>query len=369
MPKAFFTPTKHMDALDAHLDLIEHLMRPAYTDYWGHMLQKQRESGAALAGEYESPEGWDMTEGESAVANEIMTLRYAPTYWISPNVIDLVAENVDMLPDDARIHPYDLVTQRGFAYFDHPVELLDKNDKIVTLRAMSWAVVVTQIRHKTPHGDVGRSPGMTITFYSDIGEPGADEFYSDLTEQERRTMIATYGRLQMYHHVTYPWQADEELDRLSIPVDFGVDKRAGWSPHEDIPVDPDLVMSFGTDHGGRWMQSLFIVIGQRLMSRVKPARNIRKRMERREAPDWGEVRVIDLRRYTDTGSPKPEREQDDDWWHGWSHRHRVKAHWKRFWIKGPDGEKRRVWRPVKSYVRGPDHLPLIEKDDVYRAVR
>ena len=389
-----FTPTQHMVALDAHLDLMERLQRGDKTsEYWGSMLDHQRQDledalggGVGLDPQYRAGEGWeDVPEGAVAAVHESIRLSYSPTYWIASNVVDLIHDNISTLPDEVGVHPFDLVTQHGFAYFEEPAELLDRNHRICSVKAVSWAVVPSQVRTRMADGSIGLAPAMTVTFYSDLRDFGNDALYNEMSDRDRENIIATFGPLQMLAHTIHPWVVDES-DRTLLQVevnDFreGIEKRS-YRFGEEIPVHPDLVLMLknpphvleaggeDSDNFGTWLTSFFLVIGQRLVSRVKPNRNIRRRMERREAPDWGEIRVIDLRRYTDQGVLKERhKDQPEDWWHNWSYRHRVKSHWRRCWVKGPDGEKRLVWRPVKSYIRGPDHLPVIERDDVYRAVR
>jgi hypothetical protein len=370
-PPDFFTPTKHMEALDIHLDLIECLKRPSQHKYWEYMLGAEE---GVFQTQYEAnPEWGDLESGELACANEAIRLSYSPTYWISAPILHLIGENVGLLPEDARIHPWDLVTQRGFAWFDHPVEFLDRHDRICTIRGVSWAVTPSQMRSgMDQNGELMRVPAFMLTLYSDTLAPGADEYWAESEEQELgylRKIRQTMGRLAMFSHQTRPWVEavldDEGKDGYNIHAE-GISKR--YNLNEDVSIPPNLTLLMGSDSVDSWLRSFFLVIGQRLTSTVRPNGLIRRRMHRRKTPEWGDVRVIDLRRYTESG--EPQEGSDDDWWVDWTHRHRVRAHWRRCWVKDPEtGERQPVWRPVKGYIRGPDHLPVVERDDVFRGVR
>jgi len=92
-----------------------------------------------------------------------------------------------------------------------------------------------------------------------------------------------------------------------------------------------------------------------------PPRSARRRYQRKFS-HVPEVRVVDLRAteatYHDGGDPRGEI--------AYTHRFRVRGHWRRLY--DADGNVRgRVW--VRSYLKGPEDAPLVEKDVVYHARR
>ena len=99
----------------------------------------------------------------------------------------------------------------------------------------------------------------------------------------------------------------------------------------------------------------------------KISRPLQKKLERsKHQPDWGDVRTIDLRRVEYLGEERDPDDMDDEAWTRWTHRWRVNPHWRRQWYPS---ENRHKWILIDTYIKGPEHLPLVEKDDVYRVVR
>jgi hypothetical protein len=95
-------------------------------------------------------------------------------------------------------------------------------------------------------------------------------------------------------------------------------------------------------------------------------RAARRRAERAgRPPEWGDVRLIDLRRIKRPAAPRPEG-TDEDAWQRWSHRWVVNGFWRNQWYP-KEQIHRRIY--IHPYVKGPEHLPLIVKDDVRRVVR
>lgn len=88
----------------------------------------------------------------------------------------------------------------------------------------------------------------------------------------------------------------------------------------------------------------------------------------RVAPNFGDVKVVRLRRIYDPVAELTEEERAERDAVVWSHRWRVKTHWRKQPV-GPRGSGQWEWRRIESYVKGPDYLPLVEKDVVYSVER
>ena len=96
-----------------------------------------------------------------------------------------------------------------------------------------------------------------------------------------------------------------------------------------------------------------------------PERQARRRVERSKRPELA-VRVIHLRRLYDpavtlTDEEKAERKRLA---RVWSHRWRVRTHWRRQ-PYGPRGSGLYRMVRIESYVKGPEEKPLIEKPTVW----
>jgi hypothetical protein len=96
----------------------------------------------------------------------------------------------------------------------------------------------------------------------------------------------------------------------------------------------------------------------------RAGRQYRRRWERDVGtmPNYGDVRVVTLRRTMGDGGG----ETDDVFGREWTHRWVVRGHWRNQWYPS-EGVHRMVW--IAPFVKGPEDKPLIVKDTVFSVVR
>lgn len=153
---------------------------------------------------------------------------------------------------------------------------------------------------------------------------------------------------------------------------FGTDWRQATG-EEDSNTDVQLpagVVNEGNTFIRKFMFAVWRLIREEVavVEPFRPDRHAARRMAR-QAPNFGDLQVIRLRRIYDplvelTEDERGERLRLE---REWSHRWRVSEHWA--WRAcGPNRSERRLVK-IASYVKGPEHLPLIEKDKVYSLER
>jgi hypothetical protein len=271
------------------------------------------------------------------------SLATAPTYVLTADMAKLVRVAADGLTAGA-ICPVpvetDLPTPSGFLLMEKPYELgvfgPDPTLK-AGMAALGWFPSVTAYRSdETSQRGVG--PGLGMVAFR-LLSPGDD------------------------------------LPGLSIikPHDL-----TGWTfglPWVEAPSHEAFVASFDADDhppGGyahpagadwrRFIYSVWHLCTERISPR-RASRHARRRWQHvPTGPNFGDVRVIDLRRYSMRGG-QPVGEGDPDYARQWSHRWVVSGHWHTYWA-GP-GRTERVVRWLDPYVKGPLDKPLIIRDDVF----
>lgn len=139
---------------------------------------------------------------------------------------------------------------------------------------------------------------------------------------------------------------------------------AGWA--FEIPWDPDLrETSFTLTAAGEFERRFYHALWRTLKEEVIAPVHFRRGDFRRAARLRAyvpEVVVADLRKIKHR---RTEESTDDGATIMWSHRWRVREHTRTYHRGQPD--ERTI--TIQSYVKGPEHLPLLDKDRVYRLSR
>ena len=222
----------------------------------------------------------------------------------------------------------DLFLPAGWAYLEKPLVTTDVWGKRMVHRAIAW--------HTGTDG--GRSGVHVMTFAGPDDEAGRDQYFDDLSAEDKARTRAFFGRALALGHATPIVFGDDPGDK-DVPTfadDYG-----------DRPTD-DTVRQVSMDFHG-YLQVLWRMMAQRVAvgMRVQASRASRRQNERE---GWREnyITVVTLRR------PK----NDGDASHGsveWSQRWIVSGHWR--WQPYGDGTHRQIW--IAPYVKGPDDKPLI----------
>lgn len=159
------------------------------------------------------------------------------------------------------------------------------------------------------------------------------------------------------------WSAGQVWDELT-EEEWEEGLEAGRDVHE---MESSAHVWFQVARVRRFMFSLWSIMAQPIATPVSetPNRDYRRRWERAVGtpPNYGDVRVVTLRRSQSGGGPE---ETDEEWGREWSHRWVVRGHWRKQWYPS-EGVHRMKW--IDAFVKGPDDKPLIIKDSVYEVVR
>lgn len=370
-------PGRYLDALDRHLELLEWWRNPdrglLFAEGWIKVQDKRSEAkpkGFAVTwtadGDYEAP--------IAMAGTEYQRLRRAETFWVSRDMGKVVASVAADLPD-APLHPMDLPAASGFVYFEDAVPMLDVNGRTTVVKAMAWNS--SMVRTGVPGDDhLPIMPTTLVSIYTDRDDT-RDDFVAMLAEKGHPDVMQ-FTKLVPLDWMMWPWvkAPDDDPDadsdaRLLVPV-FD-DASITSDRAEAILTRPDLRLTPQDTDWSNLLVALWRVSTQKLavMERRPLDRPTRRRIERAKlAPEWGDLRIIDLRR-----AVYPSRDRDGDgltdeeYLQRWTHRWVVggkTGHWRNQWYAS---EQRHKWILIEPYIKGPAHLPLVVKDNLYRVVQ
>jgi hypothetical protein len=295
------------------------------------------------------------------MAEGIMT---APTYAITKDMLAVVGHGADEMSKNMPTFYHDsmLPNDTGFIWFEHPIpfklyvgDLADDGEQmwhhnVRDVAGMWWQTVPTvgiyanaeKLRSGEPilvdpdDPDLELMPGVTmgLIMHRDVAT----------TKPEIRAKLPLYVPIDMTAWADgIPWrEVNEEYWIEHAGVEMGIVTEAG-------------------SYWRRWMLSFWALCSQHIEYRPAP-RAARRRQERAgpsPSPDYGDIRVILLRRRT----IHPEDHQPQHVDVAWSHRWMVSGHWR--WQAVGKGRAQHRWTYINPYVKGPDDKPLILTDKVH----
>lgn len=265
------------------------------------------------------------------------------TYQVTSHMVDVLqsvyAKSAEGLE---HIDRAELPSERGFLWYDKPVELIDRNGKMISMRAMSWGPQVIRMQNKGAFGQTVETSaeGMRLLIWNRMGDPCEYDIPP--------TAWQDLGELQIDHSMVFP---------------FG----------ERFPVKPD---NYGGDSVLHYAHVTCMLLGSEIAAHSR-AHIDRASKRRARAVKHGEVTVITLRRSRSDGEDPDNGHQMVDWSCRWV----VQGHWRHIEsyqglhhqaiCDHQPGEPRCVvcgarltW--VRPCVKGPDYLPLRETRKLYR---
>ena len=158
------------------------------------------------------------------------------------------------------------------------------------------------------------------------------------------------------------WTAGQAWNELS-EAEWVAGMEQGRDVHE---IESASHVWFQVARVRRFMYALWSIMAQPISTPMSqtPNRDYRRRWERTVTtpPNYGDVRVVTLRRSAQAGPA----ESDELFGREFSHRWIVRGFWRNQWYPS-EGVHRLIW--IDSYVKGPEDKPLIIKDSVYEVVR
>lgn len=364
----------HFDAIDAQLLLLDEWYSSKGVDQARSFLESQAQNRGPVV--YTPSD----EEREAGVLPEwVMTkaiyygLNKASTYWVNKEFVTIASDAAKTMPE-APITPVDIPTQGGFALLEDPIYMRDMNDRLCNVKAVMW--MPNYFKFKVKQGGMASAQGMAITLFSDPSDP-ADEGWGKMSADRRKTLFGR--RLILLAHMGLFWK-DPKLTGAQIMVYVN---NKGDHSHIDgdffggnfpaYPRDPDLqIVVPGQEKNTAidFLLALWRLSTQKVfvVSKRPLDRPIRREIHRsRHAPEWGEVRTIDLRRHVYGGDRGRLTEEEAE--QHWGHRWLVSGHWAHRWAN--DGAGGKILRPVfvLPHLKGPAGLPLVLKQDVRRVDR
>jgi hypothetical protein len=277
----------------------------------------------------------------------ISRLDSAETFYVRSPIIARLWDFTDVY--EAHEHevvlPQDLPCPRGFIYLERPIHILDARGRVTSVKAILWSE---------------ERAGVVMTEFSDAHDE-LDEInqmeYAEFGSKEGVTSVC--GDLPILHIVPWAWGkkvqnlTDEDMSKPEELAEFhgAAGDREEYEKHKES-------YAFSVNRFNAFVISLWEFVQEQIPFRMPADRPMLKRLKRAHSP-LSEVTVVDLRPVD-----RPPTITDPD--HVpqlvvWSHRWRVREH-KRRWID-KHGNYRET--TVSACVKGPDHLPLIEKDRVF----
>ena len=254
-------------------------------------------------------------------------------------VIDFAQETFEPEP----LLETDLLTPRGFVFFEKPFDVMDRFDAPTTVAAFSW------VRLYQSADDATAQIVSEILDHHGKGPPSAaevDERIESVAGVEPAGLSLTLYALSAPHLEDLKWMRGE------VPPVLPMHLTPWYFNMEFNPFEEDAQ---GFETGAMWwwriLQSTFRLMQQRIAVKhiERPDRN-----QRRLAKSYGvkepEVVVVRLRREaSETGEPTGEEAN-------YSHRFIVSGHW-RNQPYPKEGIYRQIW--ISPYVKGPEDKPLI----------
>lgn len=332
-----------LDALDAQVSLID-----AFNSEVGSRLVEAMNLGRRL----------EIAEGaaERAAREIARDLNTATTVVVTDRMLDFVLDRMDSITFGDPLVPDDLLFEAAFIVLSRPVQIADlvydvyapdtyPPRRMVTFSAGFYAPKPIE------HRDILRNEELMtdgIIYCQAVSVDELQAYYDELRSErdhDAQTLADIEASMEMLR--------DRKLSH--VPV-----YSSGWA--FGLTWDPAYrEETYTLTPAGEWERrfwlSLLRTLKEEVFAPVRFRRAEQRRMERRGMiPD---VVVADLRRVKHAA--KEERLVTGETIM-WSHRWRRRGH-PRVLHRGTDKEKT-VW--VREHICGPESMPLIEKDRVYR---
>jgi hypothetical protein len=257
------------------------------------------------------------------------------------DVIDFASKSFEPEP----LIESDLITPRGFLYYEKPFHIPDRYDRPITIGAVSWTRVFSTSVPDEPDKDRVISLGPLGP-----GDPSAADAEQVLIEQ--------HGAKP--HGITITLYADSNEEGVTAsdgaPPVIPFHLTPWWF---GMTFDGNEVDENGKPTGAGWwwriLQTTFRLMQQQMVlkHRYRPDRNARREAKKLGMPDETTVVVVRLRREKSETPADHEPEPAN-----YSHRFIRRGHWRNQPYPS-EGIHRQIW--INPTIVGDEQLPLILK--------
>jgi len=290
-----------------------------------------------------------------------------PCYFVKDEMSDLIMFASQKLDNTDLVDEALVPTDKGFVYFEKPLELNDVRGRRLLINIVVW---------EKGFAEKSGKPLICMTFFNDSARTPDDVAIQILNDEKERKYKAGWrratdivGRFGWVHSANI--EHGEMIGEYLNPIDdketetlrdFTTDKDGNFIELDDEAWETyKKEKLFPYTNARRLIYTYFMIMNQTLTAKTpeRGDRAQRRRLERENLPS--EVLVIQFRKTRYTSAEGGEERNVN-----WSHRWIVGGHWRWQPYKDPasGGEiKKRIW--ISPYVKGPDDKPLKTKERVY----
>jgi hypothetical protein len=332
------TVYRPIDVLEKQVDLVRYWKSSQYRHGFIDSFQPMVDKYPAMR-----------TQGKPWRLEEYLSTRLdsAETFYVRREIIARLWDFTDVYEahEHEIILPQDLPCSYGFIYLERPIHILDARGRVTSVKAILWseerdAVIISEFSDA----------------YDELDEINLQEWAEIGSRQE---VAAISSEIPLMHIMPWAWGAKVQNlteEDMSDPVGLA-DLHGEVGDAEEYEKHKGSY-AFSVNRFNSFLISLWEFVQEQIPYRMRADRFMLKRLKRAHSP-LSEVTVVELRPVD-----RPPQFNDPD--HVpqlvvWSHRWRVREH-KRRWID-KHGNYRET--TVSACVKGPEHLPLIEKDVVF----
>ena len=277
-------------------------------------------------------------------------LNISETIFVRSNIIDRLWDFTDVYETHEHevVLPQDLPCPRGFVYLERPIHTMDAQGRVVSIKGILWGE---------------ERAGVAIVQLSDARDE-LDEVNRDAyVRWGGKDNVVALSEMPPLHVTSWTW--GRRIANLT-PEDFSSPEHLAEFHGNVTPVEVyrenHHTYAHSVNRFNQFLISLWEFVQEQIPWRIPADRVMLKRLQRAHSP-LAEVTVVELRPFDQPYEPTdPEYEPQTVIW---NHRWRVREH-KRRWID-KNGNYRET--TVSAHVKGPEHLPLIEKDKIFHVKR
>ena len=256
----------------------------------------------------------------------ISTLWQADTMYVTSDMLHLLMQAAQDLPEEATFDEKTLITPNGFCLFEEPIVGSYSNGETILFHGMTWKVDVVNVSNDPTK--MGKQDRCIVIYF--LVDPTDDrDAYNQKFVSSLREFSVTTPPLTLQHF--YPATVGSTIARGSSP---------------DIKTVADTLRLFIAMH----------LLGQQKIGepmQMRPDRATRKRMARTYGINERLITLITLRRKSvKKDDHEPAKVE-------WSRRWAVQGHWRNQYYPKTDTHS---YVYIHEYIKGPEDKPFIPSE-------
>ena len=307
-------------------------------------IQKRNEAhtNSKIIADAAGVEGWRRLTARQAAG---MTQSNVPAYFMSKEIVRVIEDAADGLPDVFSLLPDDTPTPTGFMFIEGGMEVPKLDVTHGGERpwdAFAWG-------HNTE--PVGVTLPATSFRQAGISKGRAGLAMMDFCTSDARWHIGARSNLYPVDATAWPWGmslADKSIEAADSQMDIHTE-----AEHDETVVVYERMM--------RLYATAFMFMRQKiLVPHREPTSRGERRRAKREGREPEDVFVIRLRA-REAHVRAAESSQTTEWARRWI----VRGHWRNQWYPSLNMHQPK-W--IGPYIKGPDGKPLVEPEKMFAVV-